>query len=113
MRLGKRRHKMASCVLGHSKELPAHLRDVVEVSQVFTPEDKRGEGRAKALLSLLCTEADENRTVLMLMPDNGLENLYAPHGFVRIQTNPVLMARKPLINAEKRCKPTCQTNPKT
>lgn len=108
MKLGKRKHKLATCVLSHSKELPFHLRDIVEVSQVFTPEDKRKEGRASALLARICQEADENRTVLMLMPLDGLESFYAKHNFKRIQDTPVLMAR-PFINAAKRC----ETNDRT
>lgn len=109
MKLGKRKHKLATCLLSHSKELPAHLSGIVEVSQVFTPEDKRKQGRARALLTKICQEADDCATVLMLMPDEGLVDFYAWHGFRLIQDNPPLMAR-PIINAAKRCEHDRQTN---
>jgi len=98
MKIGRRQHKLATCLLSHSKVLPAHLKSIVEVSKVLCPADKRGQGRATALIALICAEADANGTVMMLMPDDGIEDFYKPFGFIRIQADPVLMARKPITS---------------
>ncbi len=96
MRLGKRKFKGSTLVLGQSKELPEYLRAIVEISEVFTPEDKRHQGRATALLARTCAEADRAGVVLMLMPDGDLEQWYAVFGFATIQNKPIIMARPPL-----------------
>ncbi len=97
MKLGQRELNEATLVLSQSNELPEHLRAIIEISQVFTPEAMRHEGRATALLSQICDEADQAKTVLMLMPTEGLEQWYSVFGFATIQTEPVLMARPPRI----------------
>ena len=103
MRLGKRQLGAASCVLGPSAALPAHLRDVVEVSEVFVPEWHRRKGIASRLLRQVCDDADAHGKVLMLMPDGDdwLPAWYARFGFVAIQNNPVLMARQPFQREEE------------
>lgn len=96
MRLGKRKFKGATLVLGQSNELPQHLRAIIEITQVFTPEDKRHQGRATALMMRTCAEADRDGLVLMLMPGDGLDQWYAMFGFATIQNSPMIMARPPL-----------------
>lgn len=96
MRLGKRKFKGSTLTLSQSNELPEHLRAIIEISDLFTPEPLRRQGRATALLMRTCNEADKSKTVLMLMPVAGLEQWYAMHGFATIQQQPVIMARPPL-----------------
>ena len=102
MKLGKRQLGAASCRLGPSDALPAHLRDVIEVSEVFVPEWHRRKGIASRLLRQVCDDADAHGKVLMLMPggDDWLTAWYSKFGFVQIQNNPVLMARQPYGRSE-------------
>ena len=97
MKLGKRQLGAASCRLGTSDALPAHLRDVIEVSDVFVPEWHRRKGIASRLMQQVCDDADTFGNVLMLMPGESewLPAWYERFGFVAIQNNPVLMARQP------------------
>ena len=97
MRLGKRQLGAASCHLGPCDALPAHMRDVVEVSDVFVPEWHRRKGIASRLMQQVCADADAFGKVLMLMidGDDWLPAWYAQFGFVVIQNNPILMARQP------------------
>ena len=97
MKLGKRQLGAASCHLGPCEALPAHLRDVIEVSDVFVPAWHRRKGIASMLLRQVCDDADAHAKVLMLMPggDDWLTAWYSKFGFVQIQNNPVLMARQP------------------
>ena len=102
MKLGKRQLGAASCRLGSSDALPVHLRDVIEVSEVFVPEWHRRKGVASRLMRQVCDDADAHAKVLMLMPDGDdwLPAWYAQFGFVAIQNNPVLMARQPYGRSE-------------
>ena len=97
MKLGKRQLGAASCHLAPSDALPANLREVIEVSNVHVDEWHRRKGIASRLLRQVCDDADAHGKVLMLMPDGDdwLPEWYSKFGFVRIQNNPVLMARQP------------------
>lgn len=84
-------------------ELPQNLRGVREIIEVFTKPEGRKQGSASSLLREVCDDADVKRVVLILQPKpfgrgrrfTGLEGWYAKFGFVRIQDEPVLMARMP------------------
>lgn len=95
---GTRQHGPATLKLSYSTVVPAHLRgNLLEVTNVHTPEDQRGKGYGSMLLQKVCTEADENAKVLMLTADTKeLAEWYATFGFNALQAKPVvLMARKP------------------
>lgn len=97
MKLGTRKLGASRLRLSHCSILPHHLKGVVEVSGVHTAPEQRGKGYASNLLNMICKEADLNRAVLLLQPDDdGLAKWYEKHGFQTIQTAPVtLMARQP------------------
>ena len=98
MKLGQRTNGAASLTLSHSTALPSRLREVVEVSQVSTDPESRRQYLATGLLREVCNEADREHVVLMLLPEgeDWLQCWYERFGFIRIQENPVLMARKPM-----------------
>jgi GNAT superfamily N-acetyltransferase len=97
----------ASLRLAMNPELPAHMERVREVVNVWSDPDHRKHGYATELLKQVTDEADVAGFVLMLQPkefgrSNGLkqlENWYERFGFVKIQSNPVLMARAPTFKA--------------
>ena len=95
MQIGVRKLGYASCTLGYTEAIP-NLR-LLEISNVFTEEHRRGEGFASKLINKICDEADEAGVGLILMPDTSvLESWYKTFGFVTIQTEPAtLMARSP------------------
>jgi len=99
MKLGKRQLGAASCTLAPSNALPDHLRAVIEVSNVHTDEWHRRKGIANRLMDMICEEADQERTVLILMPDGEpwLQKWYRSHGFVTLQPEPLIMARPPYL----------------
>lgn len=70
-----------------------------EVLSVFTPEPDRRKGYATALLRAVCEEADKYGKVLMLTASDELTPFYRKFGFKVIQGEPVLMARRPHIEA--------------
>ena len=57
-------------------------------------EANRDKGYASLLMQKVCNEADNNSIVLMLTPNEGLDDFYKSFGFKHIQFIPVkLMAR--------------------
>ena len=97
MKLGKRQLGAASCMLAPSDALPANLREVIEVSNVHVDEWHRRKGIANRLMDKICEEADNEGTVLILMPsgEDWLQRWYRSHGFVTLQPEPMIMARPP------------------
>lgn len=99
--IGPRANAYASCKLAIPTALPAEMRGpVVELRSLKTRKDKRGMGFAKALMTAVCTEADERRRFLFLRvePEDGtdteaLANFYIRNGFQPIQAEPLLMLR--------------------
>ncbi len=97
----------ANLSLAMNPELPAHMERVREVVKVWTDPEHRKQGYATELLKQVTDEADVAGFVLMLQPkefgkSNGLKQLehwYERFGFVKIQGNPVLMARAPSFKA--------------
>ena len=101
----KNEHAELSCT--RNPELPAHMDKVREISRLWTTPGNRKQGYATELLKQVCSEADVMGFVLMLQPkefgkSEGLKELtkwYERFGFVKIQNNPVLMARAPEFKA--------------
>lgn len=104
MKLGKRVFGAASCKLGRTVQVPAHMRDgIVELSGLFCPAEQRREGFATSLVDMICNEADDDGKVLLLhvapyapggMSKEQLAAWYAGRfGFQPIQAEPLLMAR--------------------
>ena len=98
---GTRKLGHATCKLCVPKALPADMRtDVVELINLKTKPNKRGQGCAKALLASVCNEADQAKRFLLLqvrasgpMGLQDLANLYIRNGFQPIQAEPLLMLR--------------------
>lgn len=84
-------------------ELPADMERVRELTRVWTEPGNRKQGYATELVQSVCDEADADGFVLILQPkefgkSGGLKELegwYRRFGFIRTQSNPVLMARAP------------------
>lgn len=103
MKLGLRKFGAATCRLGRTVQVPAHMRDdIVELSALHVPVEQRREGFATRLLTQLCQEADEAGKLLLLhvkpfsdgvMSESQLAAFYAAFGFQDIQPRPRLMAR--------------------
>lgn len=94
MKLGKRQLGACSCTLSAFKPMPS----VVELSELHTDYWHRGKGIANRLMDQVCEDADQTKTVLVLMPEgeDWLHEWYETHGFKTIQADPaVLMARQP------------------
>lgn len=108
----------ASCRVVQNPELPSDMDRVREVSRVWTEPGSRKQGYATELMSTVCDEADSEGVVLILQPKpfgdrwpkgagakdqsaylalkaEKLEAWYRRFGFIRTQSNPVLMARAP------------------
>lgn len=83
---------------------------VREVVRVWTDPEHRNQGYATDLLNQVFEEADTLQFVLVLQPkefgkSNGLKDLrkfYEKFGFIKIQDKPVLMARAPTFNPERK-----------
>lgn len=104
MMLGSRRHKSASLRLTVPGCLPAEMHNGVrEITSLEATE--RRQGHATELMQSVCNEANHKRMVLLVQPDayaDGLETdalieFYARLGFVRLQDEPVLMSRPPMV----------------
>lgn len=81
--------------------------NLLEVKSVRTDPAYRNKRYAKSMLSSVCNEADWDKTLLVLSPEpydncpltaEQLEAWYAKRGFVRIQDDPVLMCRDPVVS---------------
>ena len=98
---GTRKLGHATCKLCVPKALPSDMQtDVVELINLKTKPNKRGQGYAKALLASVCNEADQAKRFLLLhvKPDKpsdieALANFYIRNGFQPIQAEPLLMLR--------------------
>ena len=80
----------ARCDVLPSDALPA---GVLEVSNVATAAHMQRQGWATRLMQRVCRDADLGGTVLVLRAD--VDSFYERFGFVKIQQDPVLMARSP------------------
>lgn len=102
MKPGKRQLGPCTLKLSYSQIVESPLRGgLFEVSHLATAEEHRGKGYATRLMDEVCQEADDNRKVLVIRPDEEwLEEFYERFGFVEIQANPVLMARPPILTAD-------------
>ena len=96
MELGFRDCGPSKCYVGISTALPQPIH---EISKVFTHKAWRRRGYASRLLKNICDEANRDFLPLLLMVDNGNEELiklYSRFQFQVIQTKPVcLMLRYP------------------
>ena len=101
--IGARTFGDSALRLQMSKAVPEHMRKGTrEITSLYTKEESRGKGKASQLLQKVCKEADNVGIVLLIAPkpfDNGLgqqelEDFYSRHGFVRINEEPILMARQ-------------------
>lgn len=82
-------------------------KNLLEVKSVHTPKESRDARHASRLLAEVCKEADADRVILVLAPDAydagpldnaSLEAWYGAAGFARIQDDPVLMCRDPVVS---------------
>lgn len=97
------KNEHASCKVVQNPELPADMDRVRELTRVWCDPEGRKQGYATELVQSVCDEADANSVVLILQPkefgkSGGLKELeawYRRFGFIRTQSNPVLMARAP------------------
>lgn len=88
----------ASLHVGYSGIIEPHQRGLVrEITEFFVPEEHRGNGEGTALLDDVCSQADINGLMLIIIADTPrLQSFYARHGFMTIQDEPViLMMRMP------------------
>lgn len=107
MLTGERTVGPARCRVRQTNGVPAHLRPRVrELASLEVPRAEQGKGYATTLVHKVCREADAAGLVLVLWPQpwgdhlalsrDELEAWYGREfGFVRIQAEPVLMARQP------------------
>lgn len=104
MKLGVRKYLGASLKLSKPKALPTHMQgDYVELSDVFTRADQRGNGQAGELLMSVGLDADLNRKLLLIAVDDmALSPWYAKHGFVPVQTEPALLMVRPHVGMKAR-----------
>lgn len=109
MKTGQRKHEQATVEIALSEAIPEEMRDGVrEVLRLYVPSHHRKKGLAQALMRSICEEADKESKVLMLWPrmygDGEMESVhliawYQTFGFVVTQEAPVLMMRKPRVQA--------------
>lgn len=96
----------ASAIIAESEAVSPRMRSqILEVRSVQVPIEDRRKGHGSRLLNKICSDADIMGRVLFLNPDYGdnqsmtneqLEEWYGRYGFVRVQSEPVvLLARKP------------------
>lgn len=99
-------HGHATCKLGYSQAIPAHLRgNMLEISSLEVPAEHQNKGHARDLIAEICQNADNDRMCLMVMVEPfgaGLDQValadwYARRfGFFSIQDSPaLLMVRMP------------------
>ncbi len=107
MKLGARTYNHASLKLSVPTFLPQHMRGkVVEVRDLHTDEEHRGNGQATQLLLNTMLDADLNNRFLMLhvKPGEGcpidqqrLAQWYLSLGFVPIQSEPEVLMVRPCV----------------
>lgn len=99
MKLGSRTSGEASARLARPGALPLHMRNtVVEIRDLYTPPQHRGQGHATALLREVMVDADKTRSLLLLMVEDcpthdALVAFYERREFVTIQRQPTIMVR--------------------
>jgi hypothetical protein len=102
MKTGHWNYWQASCHVGSSVQIPAHMRErVLEVSKLYVPPEHRRLRYADGLMTVLCAEADKSEKVLLVhcqpfgdsIEPDALKGFYERHGFQQIQPEPLLMAR--------------------
>lgn len=103
MNYGQRIQGNSSLTLRVATALPQHMRGkVIEVHDLRTHPDHRGNGEAHSLMLATTLEADMNNRFLLVCVEPGgdspmdakqLGNWYLSHGFVPIQSDPMLMIR--------------------
>ena len=97
MKPGLRKLHTCSLRVGYSTVVSPNLRgNLRELHHFHTEEEDRGKGYGTTLLRQVCSEADRDRIVLMLMPDDlRLMDWYIGFGFSLVQVEPPIMARGP------------------
>lgn len=102
MKLGPWQYWQASCHVGESVQIPAHMRSrVLEVSSFYVPPEHRRLRYAEGLMAVLCAEADRHEKILLVhcqpfgdsIESDALRAWYERHGFQEIQPEPLLLAR--------------------
>ncbi len=103
MNPGLRIHKQATANIVEANAFPEHLRDHLrEVFDLKSGNQRKGHGTA--LMYQICTEADRERTTLILKVDQEegkeptneqLKKWYSSFGFEIGQESPCLMIRLP------------------
>lgn len=103
----------AALDLSYSGIVPIAERDrVLEISNLFTPESKRGNNLANSLMQEVCDQADQAGKYLLLMPEaygqGGLTTAeladwyIRKHGFIYLQHDPkVILIRLPRTVAQQ------------
>lgn len=98
-----------SCNVRNCAAVPKNMQPMVrEIHDIRTPELEKGKGKAKALLSGLCLEADKSGISLLLLvnEDNRpkLVSLYSKYGFIVTQDDKsaCVMIRNPIESDECR-----------
>lgn len=99
---GRRTHKAASCRVAVAMGLPEDMREQTrEIVGVQSTNPRKGH--ATALMHTVCAEADREWMTLLIhvepfsdgMTEEQLLRWYGRFGFVKIQDDPILMARSP------------------
>ena len=101
MSIGRREIGSASCKIVEASGVPEHMQPMMREVLDLTSTNPR-KGHATALMTRICAEADRTRTTLLLtahafqdgMTDEQLAKWYERFGFIKIQDQPVIMARQ-------------------
>lgn len=104
MNTGLRNHRSASVRIEVAEALPEEMRPLTRELVSLKSENPR-KGHATSLMWEVCHEADKWWITLFVrplafddgMPDAKLVPFYEGFGFVKIQDEPVLMARSPQL----------------
>jgi predicted GNAT family acetyltransferase len=102
----------ATAILRATQAVPVAMREHTrELAKLSVPRDARKQGHASELMRQACDRADRKGWVLLLWPqpwgDVGMTrqqliDWYSRgYGFIRVQDEPPLMARRPLSGFDK------------
>ena len=90
----------ASLYIGYTQIVPPNKRGLArEITNFHVDAEHRGKGEGTELLNDVCSQADNEGLLLLIMADTPrLESYYKRFDFVTIQAdNVILMARQPKI----------------
>ena len=90
----------ASLYIGYTQIVPPNKRGLArEITNFHVDEKHRGKGEGTELLNDVCSQADNEGLLLLMIADTPrLESYYKRFDFVTIQAdNVILMARQPKI----------------